>query len=132
MSLARRIAKQAPAWGTWAPRGLVSPSGKRAPASVHTVLLNEAAGYLVQISTVATALGPVDHLWITHRSGATIRSWTDLQRIKREVLADGADRLGVEVYPPEDAVVDQANMYHLWVFPLGYALPFGLEPGAAK
>jgi hypothetical protein len=48
-----------------------------------------------------------------------------MQRIK-DTLA-GPDRAAVEVYPPASEVVDQANMYHLWVLPPGARLCFGLH-----
>ena len=39
-------------------------------------------------------------------------SWQDLQRIKNDLL--GERWAAVEVYPPQDRVVDEANLYHLW------------------
>jgi hypothetical protein len=83
--------------------------------------------YAVWVSTVQTAWGLVDHLWIRRHDGQPVRSWTDCQRIKREVLLTGAERAAVEVYPPESELVDSANMYHLWVLPLGFRLPFTLK-----
>lgn len=50
----------------------------------------------------------------------------------REILSDGDTRIGVEVYPRDADLVDQANIYHLWVLPLGFELPFGLHEGAAS
>ncbi len=54
-----------------------------------------------------------------------IRSWTDMQRVKNELM--GPDRIAVEVYPKESQRVDVANIYHLWVLPDGMKLPFGLH-----
>jgi len=48
-------------------------------------------------------------------------TWDDLQRIKRE--CGFGLRLAVEMYPPDDDVVNVANMRHLW-FPKE-ALGFG-------
>jgi hypothetical protein len=48
-----------------------------------------------------------------------------MQRIKNELA--GPERVAVEVYPPVSQLVDHANMYHLWVFEAGFALPFGLH-----
>ena len=42
-------------------------------------------------------------------------SWDDLQWIKQE-LGYGA-RCAVELYPPEEHVVNVANIRHLWVLP---------------
>lgn len=62
------------------------------------------------------------HLAISSLSG--IRpTWPEAQRIKTEIA--GAEATAVEVYPPESEVVDQADMYHLWVMP--GRLPFSLK-----
>ncbi len=98
------------------------------PAGVFAAFVNNR--YSVQVSVDATPWGAVHHLWIRRHDSEPVRSWTDVQRIKREVLHDGADRVGVEVYPREADVVDQANMYHLWVLPPGFEFPFGLHRGA--
>ena len=64
------------------------------------------------------------HLWIRRHDGAMTNSWADLQRIKNEVV--GRDRVAVQVHPPDDELVDSANMAHLWVYPAGHSLPFTL------
>lgn len=61
------------------------------------------------------------HLAISSLSG--IRpTWPEMQRIKDEIA--GPSATAVEVYPPAAEVVDQADMYHLWVLP--GRLPFSL------
>lgn len=80
--------------------------------------------YSVQFSEIATDIGLIVHLWIRRHDGDIARSWADLQQIKNELV--GAERLAVEVFPPTKELVDQANMAHLWVYPVGYRLPFGL------
>jgi len=82
--------------------------------------------YSVQLSLVSTGDGEVTHLWIRAHDGSMPRSWRDLQRIKNELV--GADRVAVEVFPPDDELVDSANMAHLWVYPPGFILPFRLQP----
>ena len=42
-------------------------------------------------------------------------SWEVLQQIKNDVF--GEDVLAVEVYPPQDDVVNRSNMRHLWASP---------------
>jgi len=83
--------------------------------------------YSVQISDVATDWGLVIHLWIRRHDGEMVRSWSDMQRIKNELV--GPERVAVEVFPPIDELVDQANLAHLWVLPEGFSLPFGLGRG---
>lgn len=50
--------------------------------------------------------------------------WRDAQRVKNELV--GQDRVAVEVYPAQMEVADEANMFHLWVLPAGFQLPFSL------
>ena len=82
--------------------------------------------YSVQLSDEPSEWGVVVHLWIRRHDGEPTRSWSDLQRIKRECVEEGAVRVAVEVFPADEQLVDQANMYHLWVLPLGFELPFSL------
>ena len=42
-------------------------------------------------------------------------SWDDLQRLKSE--AGYADRWAVEIFPADAAVVNVANMRHIWIVP---------------
>lgn len=82
--------------------------------------------YSVQVSTTPIGYGQsIIHLWIRAHDGTMPRSWSDLQRIKNDLV--GPDRLAVEVFPPVSELVDQANMAHLWVYPAGHVLPFGLH-----
>lgn len=55
-------------------------------------------------------------LAIRRHDGGEVRGWSDLQRIKQEIAGDG---YAVEVYPPAERVVDNANMRHLFVFTPG-------------
>lgn len=63
--------------------------------------------------------------WISirHQNRKPIRDWRHFQRIKNELC--GTEREAVEIYPAESRLVDEANQYHLWVFPDGYTIPFG-------
>jgi hypothetical protein len=53
-----------------------------------------------------------------HGSGRWIdgMTWDDLQRVKRE--CGFGLRWAVEVYPPDDDIVNAANMRHLWLLPV--------------
>jgi hypothetical protein len=82
--------------------------------------------YAVQLFEHESEWGPIDHLMINRHDSAASRSWADFQRIKEELF--GPERVAVEVYPPASELVDQANMYHLWILPAGFRLPFGLQP----
>lgn len=52
-------------------------------------------------------------------------SWDDLQRLKRE--AGYADRWAVEIYPADRAVVNVANMRHLWLLTEPPAYAWGVK-----
>ena len=64
----------------------------------------------------------VRHLAVSSLTG-TRPTWPDMQRINNELA--GADATAIEVYPPQDQVVDDADMFHIWV--LRGKLPFGLH-----
>lgn len=83
--------------------------------------------YSVQRFVKLTDVGFVDHLMVRRHDGEPIHSWKDMQRIKNELTEDGKQRIGVQVFPKESEVVDQANMYHIWVYPKSYDLPFNLK-----
>ncbi len=44
-----------------------------------------------------------------------VGNWDVLQRIKNDVL--GTHALAIEFYPPDESVVNETNLRHLWVFP---------------
>jgi hypothetical protein len=48
--------------------------------------------------------------------------WRDMQRIKNEIC--GEESTAVQVMPPSSELVDEADMYHMWV--LSDRLPFTL------
>lgn len=57
--------------------------------------------------------GEIIHLWVA-RKGDKPLGWSQLQRIKNEIV--GPEFMGIEVFPKETQKIDQANMYHIWVF----------------
>lgn len=62
--------------------------------------------------------------WVTH---ATISShqqptWSEKQWIKNELF--GRETQAIEVFPKESELVDEADMYHLWILPPGFEIPF--------
>lgn len=83
--------------------------------------------YSVQISDEATDWGLVVHLWVQRHDREMPRSWSDLQRIKNELV--GPERVAIEVFPAVSKLVDDANIAHLWVLPAEFQLPFSLKGG---
>lgn len=63
--------------------------------------------------------GKMQHLWI-RRHDSKPMGWSQLQRIKNEVI--GKESTAIQVFPKESQLVDQANMYHLWVVENDFAI----------
>lgn len=107
-------------WGVWEhvsiPRGTV---GDGWAAEITEVYRNSVFCVLKRV--VETPQGPITHLGISSLSGER-PTWPEAQRIKDEIA--GPTATAVEVYPPRNEIVDEADMYHLWVLP--HALPFSL------
>lgn len=82
--------------------------------------------YVVMIRDVETDWGAVQHACIRNAASTDI-PWKEKQWIKDQIF--GPERIAVEVFPKDSELVDEANMYHLWVLPLGMELPFGLQEG---
>jgi hypothetical protein len=120
--------------GPWEDRTLLYQAQAAGPFSLRVV-----AAHLNQTYSVQRAQHPehpgVDHLVVRRHDDAPVESWTDLQRIKDRLAPDGAQRYAIEIYPPTVFVVDNHNLYHLWVMPLGWEPPGGIgihdgQPGA--
>ena len=69
--------------------------------------------------------GEALHLAVRRLDESDGISWDDLQWIKNEIA--GADRVAVELYPEASEVMDQANMRHPFVLPVGVAAPFTIR-----
>jgi hypothetical protein len=78
--------------------------------------------YSVMEFDVVTAWGPVTHLAIRRHDAKPDIPWMHKQKIK--TLLMGAERVAVEVFPAAAELTDSANMYHLFVLPEGFDLPF--------
>lgn len=74
--------------------------------------------------------GKVDYLSIKRRDKKQCRNWSDFQEIKNMLCVNGEKRYAVEIYPPEDRLVNTANQYHIWVLPLGLDIGFGFRERA--
>lgn len=77
------------------------------------------------------------HLSIKRRDKKPVHDWRHLQQIKNELV--GPECEGVELYPAESRLVDEANQFHLWCvadprvrIPVGYAGRLVAEPQEAR
>lgn len=123
----RRVLKDArkrKSW-EWEERHLSEADLARFPAmkNLRTAFVNDL--YSVQMYSVVTAWGLVEHLVIREHANNREPPWRDLQRIKNELV--GPERVAIQVYPADKTLVDQADLYHLWVLPEGMEIPFGLH-----
>ena len=108
-------------WGDWRctplPNGI--PGGNGWCAEIDVAYANDL--YAVLVRPLETEWGTVMHCAI--RTASNLEPpWRDKQRIKNELF--GANSVAVEVMPRDVEVVDQADMYHMWVLPDGFYLPF--------
>lgn len=89
-------------------------------------------GYEVMSRLLITSIGKVEHVTITdHRhnlssDGSGDIPWAVKQSIKNELF--GEDRVAIEVFPEESKLVDVMDVYHLWVLPKFFKMPFGIHP----
>ena len=121
--LGEKLARKSGDWGGW--ETIIVPPEFRGRGWLGDVKL--AMKNRVFCVLIREIQDGVRHLAVSSLSG--IRpDWHEMQRIKNEVCSK--QHTGVEVYPPDDEVVDGADMFHVWVLP--GSLPFSLcEAGSA-
>lgn len=84
-------------------------------------------GYTVSSRLIRTEWGVVEHVAISRMSGdKKDLPWAVKQQIKNELF--GRQSLAIEVFPAHKHLIDATDVYHLWVMPKGFMLPFGLHP----
>lgn len=114
-------ARKSGIWGNWRverfPKGSVSQNPKGWAYQFETAHVNDVFSVLDR-----TLPNGVRHLGVSSLSG--IRpTWPEMQRIKDDIA--GIEATAVEVYPPQAEIIDQADMFHIWVLP--GSLPFSLH-----
>ncbi len=118
--VAERRAKATGEWGEWRHHNFPAGSVGTGWCAQITYAASNSL-YSVLIRDLPTG--------VTHLAIRTISQleppWRDLQRIKNELA--GEDRFAVQVCPPESRLIDEADMYHLWVMPGGFEPGFGLH-----
>lgn len=125
MSEHRIIKRMSGEWSPFEAREITAEQRERftCARSASAVFVNNR--YVVQIYLRSTEWGEIEHLAIRRNDAEMVRSWSDMQRIKNELC--GAERVGLEVFPAESDLVDEANMAHVWVLPSGFSLPFTIR-----
>lgn len=99
------------------PFQLVETNWKEVPEWVTRVYANNK--YRVTVGdNCPTTKGPAIRAMVQANNGMIIGDhWKELQRIKNEIF--GEEALAIEYYPPQSKLVDQKNIYWLWIFPAG-------------
>jgi hypothetical protein len=120
---AEAAARKSGDWGPW--ETLPFPAGIGGRGWTNEVrLAHRNAVFSVLVRYVR---GGVVHLAVS--SLTQVRpTWPEMQRIKDELA--GSDATAVEVYPPQSEIIDEADMYHIWVLP--GPLWFSLDPVADR
>ena len=100
----------------WTPFERVDPATVHAsiPDNCETVYAN--SRWIVFVFAIAaTWMGRARLVMFrkAKRRGIAQHSWADFQRAKNELF--GRSALAVEFYPPENDLVDVADVYWLWV-----------------
>lgn len=80
--------------------------------------------YAAMTREIQTTWGKVIHCAIRNDLG-TDMTWKEKQWIKDSLF--GEDRVAIEVFPAKDRLVDEANMYHIWILPQNFEIPFGIH-----
>lgn len=105
-----KILRQKGEWGDWEsasfPKGTVSKDKNTFSYSFVRAHKNNVFAVLERNLANGT------HLAVSSLSGER-PSWWEMQRIKNELM--GESTTGIEIYPPQDEVVDGANMFHIFV-----------------
>ena len=81
--------------------------------------------YAAMTREIDTEWGKVIHCAVRNDTGTEL-TWKEKQWIKDSLF--GENKTAIEVYPRKDRLIDEVNMYHLWVFEdENFELPFGIH-----
>lgn len=84
-------------------------------------------GFSVMSRKIKTDWGTVEHVTIHRMYGDTTDiTWADKQAIKDELFGDRLT--AIEVFPDRKSLIDAKDIYHLWILPKNFKLPFGIHP----
>lgn len=83
-------------------------------------------GYNVMSRQIRTKWGTVEHVTIQNMSGKGDVPWAVKQEIKDELF--GFKSTAIEVFPAKKNLIDACDVYHMWVLPKDFKMPFGIHP----
>lgn len=83
------------------------------------VYTDENEKYIIEKYKILNNHPFIYRLAIKRHDNTVFHSWSLFQNIKNQII--GEDYVAIELYPAQSKVTDTANIYHLWVFKLGYS-----------
>ncbi len=83
-------------------------------------------GYSVMSRKIKTDWGAVEHVTIERMNKGGDIPWAVKQEIKDELF--GFKCTAIEVFPAKKNLIDVCDVYHLWVLPKDFRMPFGIHP----
>ena len=83
-------------------------------------------GYGVLSRKIRTEWGVVEHVTVQRMGRFGDIPWAVKQEIKEELF--GTRVTAIEVFPAQKNLVDVCDVYHLWILPEDFKLPFGIHP----
>ena len=88
-------------------------------------------GYSVMSRLISTEWGKVEHITIQNsKMKCGDVPWSVKQEIKNELF--GENRIAIEIFPAQNRLVDIMDVYHLWLLPKNFKMPFGIHPKDTK
>lgn len=80
--------------------------------------------FVVLVRDTKNKFGLCRHIAIRNLEGTEVK-WKEKQALKNAIF--GNCYTGIEVFPSEENLIDEANMYHLLILPINYKFPFNLR-----
>lgn len=120
-SMRRFMTKFGQSWGEWEER----------PAEVKVLVQQKATEHVKRAwnndryHVMEMVVGDIQVLMVGRHDCKPDMPWTDLQRIKNELI--GEEREAVEVFPKVSELIDQANARHIWIIPENERLNYRLQ-----
>jgi len=112
-SVARSMKKIA-----WSPLQPIKPSerGLKLPPFATRAFSNNRFVVLINDKAPTSAGSATVALVVPNNAGRDV-FWRDLQKVKNEIF--GEEAVAIQYYPAESKLIDEANVYWLYVYPSG-------------
>lgn len=85
------------------------------PTGMTRALRNNRYTVMIYDNTKTTKGTATKVLIQNHFDSPIHRHWAEIQRIKNEIF--GKETTAIEFYPSEETLIDDFNIYWIWIFP---------------